>query len=267
MILFCWWLKKCSILTIRSLCLGLISCPVLGQVTVPSPKAFEQKVQLQAVKMSLDDMLEVVTKQTQVSILVDDEPILENTSLTFDGSLHDTLDKVADSFDYTWRVSRAGVVLMSKRFKNPNERPQMNMPEMRDMAREIVRALTLVDYIRDEAQANEAVRRLFQSLTPAQHNALESGARVYGAELQPEQRATLQQAIFTRTFLPALKLWEDAIPRLENLQHSTLLARPRTPTPPTHDYFYRYRDADGKLHSFEIQHMVYGDNDGEVRTP
>jgi hypothetical protein len=241
--------------------------PSLAQAAPTLPKAFEQHVKLDVVKMSMDDILEAITKQAHISILVDDEPMLKQADIAVDASLNDTLDKVADTFDYSWHVSKAGVVLMSKRFKNPNERPQMNMPEMLEMTRNIVRALTLVDYNRDEAQANEAVKRLFQTLTPVQMNALGAGTKLHGTDLAPDQRAAIEQAILTRTFAPPLKLWEDTISRLVNLKTSTLQARPRTPTPPTHDYFYQYLDADAKLHSFEIQHMVYGDNDGEIRTP
>jgi len=53
---------------------------------------------------------------------------------------------------------------MSKRFTNPDDRPQMNQPEALEMARSIIRALTIVNYDLVESNASLAVEKMVNSL-------------------------------------------------------------------------------------------------------
>jgi hypothetical protein len=218
----------------------------------------------------MDDMLASLTKQTHVNILVDGQPLLQKADIKLSGSLHDALDSIADAFDYTWSVSKGGAVLMSKRFMSQDERPQVNLAEMLEMTRNMVRALTLVDYDKDETHWPLLVTQVADSFTQQQRKVLESGERIHASDLQPQQKAALQQAILSNTFIKALRVWDGAIPNLENMERSKLQARKRdsvAPGSPTHDYMYTYRGSDGQLHVIELQHSVYLNGNDKVVTP
>jgi hypothetical protein len=234
--------------------------------------ALSRAAQLSAKQTSMSDMLATLSASAHISILADGEPVLKKADVICAGTLREALDKVADTFDYTWSITKGGIVLLSKRFKSPDERPQVNLPETLELMRNVVRALQTVDYDPDPSHATTLVREALQSFTPQQTHDLESGVKLSGASLLPQQKALLTQAIATRTFAEALRMWEAALPTIENMPISRVEARKRIGTnadnaAPGYDYFCIYRRSGGRLESKELRHTKYTRNSETLATP
>lgn len=186
--------------------------------------------------------------------MTDGEPKRENATLEFDGNLKTALDKIADAFDYTW-TTKSGIVLMNKRFKSKGEQPQVNLPEMRQMTKEIVDVFRSVPFNTDPKQWPLMLQNLAQSFTPEQAQMLLDGQTLQGSQLAAPQLNLLTQAIYTATFAQPLPIWETLFFQLEGVPNSYLLAKVRSeqsesdvPQPPF-DLFYMTRDKNGKARS------------------
>jgi hypothetical protein len=108
---------------------GLFSIPCHAQEAKDRPAFMDQKLQMTLTGVSMSEALEAVSKAAHISVVADGEPILKKADFKFDGTIHDAIDSMARAFDYSWTATRAGVVIMSKQFSEPSERPQVNLPE------------------------------------------------------------------------------------------------------------------------------------------
>jgi len=246
--------------------------PSLAQQPGRLADPFGRKIHVELTAAPMDSVFEALAKDTHVNIVADGEPLRRKADFKFDGSLRDALDKVGNTFDYTWTVSKGGVVLMTKQFTDPKERPQVNLPEMLEMTRNIIHALCSVDYDKDPANWMALVREMAQSFTPQQLGALELGKKLRGSDLLPQQQAEVQQASVANTFVSAFHLWDDLLPNLEGMPTSRLQARkldevrPDSKTHP-YDYLYIYRRSNGQLHVSELTHIKAGFNAEILETP
>ena len=265
-------LNRVGTLLLSLFVLNLMAYPGLAQQSKPLPKYFAQKVQMRTGNQPMLAILDALTQETHVNILVDDEPLRQNADLIFNGTLREALDRVGNAFDYTWTVSKGGVVLMSKTFKNYDERPQVNLPEMLQMTRDILNALNLVQYDKDETHWPLILKQVAQSFTPEQAKVLNDGKKLRGSDLFPEQQQALQQAILSNTFLRPLHLWEELLPNLESMPGSRMQARKHDAVKsdrntPLFDYLYVFRGKDGRLHVFELPHLIYQNGNHQEATP
>ncbi len=263
--------KALLLLCAFPLCFGV--SPVTAQETKPLPKAYEQKVQLRLGAVPLSAYVATIASSAHVNILVDGEPALLKADLDFDGSVKQAIYKLADVFDYTWTVAKSGCVLMSKRFKSLDERPQATLPEMTRMARDVVSALTSVDYDKDSNHWNQLIVQIGRSLTPAQYQLLTTKMGLHGSDLNPDQLHQLQQAMLFSTLNNQLQMWQTMLSNLVGMDASALSTRKHPVVPGDiynriFDYIYSFHSLDGSEHSVSFPSIDYqSDATGHVVTP
>ncbi len=206
--------------------------------TPPLPAEFEaRQISLSYRKQSLSAVVADLSQRIGKSILVDDEPLNSGADIEFKGSLKMALDRIGDAFDYSWRLSKRGSILMNKRFRtNPDELPQMNLPELRQMAADMLLVLGALPYDLSPVPVEDHIARILNSLTPEQGAAIRGGAVFYGKDLSVEQRQVLAQYRCNGTFEPVYSIWSALSNALNDLPHAYLQLR-EYPT------FYRKRDG------------------------
>jgi len=262
-------LPQCAALLVY----GLFSVPCRAQETKERPALPDQKLQMTLAGVSMSQTIEAVSKAAHISVAADGEPILKKADFKFDGTIHDAIDSIARAFDYSWTVTKAGVVIMSKQFSDTRERPQVSLPEMLEMTRNMISALTLVDYDRDSSQWQGMVKKVAETFTPEQLRVLNKDEKLHGSSLTAQQQDALRGAILTNTFASQLQVWEALLPNLENMQQSHLQSREADAsnlpagTAKQRDYLYVYRGANGILSVLELQHIKYGSNNENLVTP
>jgi hypothetical protein len=248
--------------------------PVNGraQQPAPLPPLFQQKIEVNLTGATMDAAFAAITQKTHLSIVADGAPARQKADVSLDGTVKGALDAVADAFDYTWTLTRSGVVVMAKRFKDPAERPQVNLPEMVGMTRDIIRALNIVDYDKDPSHWPVLVKEVAQSFTQQQLHVLDSGAKLHGSDLLPEQQRQLTRAILSKTFNSTLQMWEDLLPKLPPMPGSRIQARKTADAQAgakahPYDYLYIFRRANEQLHVIELPRVNYETNAEKLVTP
>ena len=171
------------------------------------------------------------SEQTGRSFFIDGEALQKEADFDFDLKAKDVLDKIADAFDYSWSLSRHQVILLNKRFENPDELPQMRLREMRRMAKDI---LTFWPASSSEARSRfypfdhrsiYAGNGLYRTLTPDQLAFLQSGQRLDYEHLSPEQQHIVQLGINNEFLGITHDMWETLDACMNNLPRSILQFR------------------------------------------
>jgi hypothetical protein len=173
---------------------------------------------------SLVSILITLTNQAGGSFIIDGEPRRAQADMRFSGRFGDAADLVADLFDYTYKSTKTGVLLFSKRFRDPQERPQANLKEVRQSVKDVLRVLGAVPYD-PQARWEVPFEALVQSLTPDQRRALLAGRHIAGTDLMPHQQNLLRQAVWTNTFALTGSAWKrlsDQLGRLEDSQLASI---------------------------------------------
>lgn len=191
---------------------------------LPEPFA-SRRVVIQIKDATMAALLEAISAQTGVSIMTDGAPRRASAELNYSGIADEALHRVADLFDYKWRVSSAGVILMTKRFSDPDERPQVNLPEMRRVSQEIMRLLDFLPYDREPHSEGRTLTALMNALEPGQVERMKAGSLLKVGTLSPRQRALVEAAVLTNTLAPTYQAWFKLYQQLTNLNQSWLQAR------------------------------------------
>lgn len=192
----------------------------------PLPSDLQDKpITLSAKDVSLADAADAVAKQIGRNVVIDDEPALKTTDLDLNCSAKEALDKIGDRFDYEWRLSKQGIILMTKRFKDPNAVPQINLPEMRQMVKEANSAMKLI--VCDTVPGKWALlcTPLYESLSMDQKQLLQSGGSVNVSDLYTTQYRALEQIELNRRFAEAIHTWRFLQAELDSLSASYLQTR------------------------------------------
>ncbi len=189
----------------------------------PLPKDLETKsLEFAAQKQSLADMVASLSRQIGRSIVVDDEPLLKQAEIEVKGTAKEILDKVADLFDYSWSVNKRGAVIMVKRYKDPLEYPQMNLPDLKRMAKDALTVLKFRNFGVAAERDPSLLNSLYTSFTPEQKQRLISGQTLYGKELTREQRDLIEAASINVSFGELPILW-GLLENELNALHSSML--------------------------------------------
>src|SRR5258708_4855765 len=158
-------------------CLALCALASFAQ-SEPVPSDLQQKqVHLSAKRQPFSAYIRELSKQIGRSILADDLPLLQQADMELHGTAKEALDRVSDRFDFTWALSKHGIILMRKRFRNPNEFPQINLPELKQTTKSVLSALWLIPDSMNSGAAGwaYAMKDLVSAFTPDQANALRDG--------------------------------------------------------------------------------------------
>jgi hypothetical protein len=189
----------------------------------PLPKDLETRtLDFHVQKQSLADVIALLSPQIGHNILADDEPLLKQADIDMKGTVKEVLDKVADTFDYSWSVNKRGVILMVKRFKNPLEHPQMSVPELKQMAQEALRVLKFRKIETAAARNPYLLRVFYASLTGEQKQRLDRGQALLGTELTQAQRDLIEQASLNSSLGDLPYLWGQLAGELNALPASSV---------------------------------------------
>ncbi len=227
------------------------------------PEVFSKRIEVNEREASLANLLKITREKTGLNFLVDGKPL--KTGIAIQGAMttKSLLDIVSQRFDYHWTLSRSGVVLFSKRFSDHAERPQVNLAEMQQMAKEIVEAIDSLQFDLKEVIWGDQIVELADSFSPQQLAYLQTGKPILGKELNLTGQNLLRSIVYNRDFAEAKRIWTEELLRLQNMKNSYLIGvRNSNVTEEKLDvglYLYSYlhivRDPLGVLHQRGLQQI------------
>ena len=195
-----------------------------GEHKTVLPTIFSKtKVALKSSDASIAQMLDrLIPSRSSLNYVVEDLPSKTKGSLTFQGSLKDALDRVADLFDYTWRVRKGIFIVFEKRFDDPNEHPQLILPELLTIARGMNAVLTGIPYQSKSFFYSADIRAFYHSLTPEQVSRLERKESLAIGELSDVQSGLMLTALYSSAYHPLIHAWQDLELQLASMPASNL---------------------------------------------
>jgi hypothetical protein len=176
---------------------------------------------LNAKRQSLLEMLRLVIPSQGAGFVIDGDPVMRTADLQINGSAGEVLDRIADLFDYSWSATPEGIVVLNKRFKTSDDRPQVKVPEMLAMARDVTRAFDAMSFDRSN-RWEVPLLSLANSLSVDQLNALKAGRVLKGASLTAHQLELLQSALLTNTFATSAEAWYEFRTQLAGIGESVV---------------------------------------------
>ena len=189
---------------------------------LPANGPLSKPVKLHLEKASLHVALRELRIQAGISTLADGEPSANVSDIDVRGTAADALDIIGESFDYSWMRSKSGTVLLFKRFQRHEERPQMNVPEVLRMVREVSAAANRIPHGTTTEDWHRTLLALSRTFTPEQMAALRAGRRIYTSDLAPMQRSMVSEAVVTRMFGDPGTAASELSAKLELLNRSFL---------------------------------------------
>jgi hypothetical protein len=194
---------------------------------VSPPTDLGRQIQIKIENMKLPDILKQLHQRFSMQFAMDGTPKRETSTFTFDfqGSERELLDRVTDTFDYAWSPAKGGVILLTKRFKDPYERPQLILPELRQTAKDMLKVLPAVEPDAEHEKWGPVLIRLASSLTEAQNRILNGGGQLAYGDLAPVQQELLSQVILMRGYGPARGVWEDLLAQLESMDTAAIVGQ------------------------------------------
>ncbi len=208
-------LRQTVVLTVLALAGLACSRPVSAQERPPVSGLATKRVKFTATHMALADMAAVWAEQTGFSVVIDDEPRRKEADIAADGTAQEILEQIAHTFDYVWKRNARGIILMTKAFHDPNESPQTNLPEMRQMVRQAITALEAFPCSSEARSDMMQARELFRMFSPEQKAQLGAGRRLRTSELPPPQAELVQQIIVNKLFAGAIADWQSLLDMLD----------------------------------------------------
>ncbi len=154
------------------------------------------------------EFLDALRLQTQLNFIMDGVSRHGSDGLTFDGSLKDLLDKVAEKYDLKWHLHGGQSVVFEKAFQTNTDIPQINPEEMHRTATEILKYIPAVEPDFDHKLWGRAMFSLYDSLTPVQITQLKSGQPIKQSALDRDQQMLVDKIFESRTYASARAYWE-----------------------------------------------------------
>jgi len=219
--------KPCFSLISRRLCaaaltIALALCTQPGRAQQASAETgraeLEKKsVSVRGAKVSFADALAQVSKQTGRSVIADDQPHLQSAELDLHGTAVQALNRIADVFDYTWMVSKKGVILLTKRFKTKLEYPQVDPAELDAAMKDGLTAIKTISDLDEVISSDAWMDRIYQEFTPEQKALLKTGAVQPASILSPDQAHLIDQATLHIYFAGVIGTWKFLALQLEKM--------------------------------------------------
>lgn len=253
-----------------SLCMHcvMLAAGAHAQIAVPArrqPSWLDTPISVEKKVRSFDATLKELSGILGRTILADGEPITQKLEEGYAGTAKEVLDRVADRFDFTWKVNSRGVILMNKRFNNPDEAPQMHLAEVQRMAKDAFNVFGLLGFDPDVAHTTQLRQQLYSSLIPEQRAALANGAHLTLQDLSQQQTGFVEQAIMNNALAVFYSVWRYLNALLSNApagalyaEVSHLQAGPRIDqTLPLFTLRFLYSTSDGR----QIPAIIASEND------
>ena len=227
------------------------------------PEVFSKRLEVSEREASLADLLKMAREKTGLNFIVDGKPLKTGIAISGSMSTKKLLDTISTVFDYDWKLSKSGVVLLSKRFDDHADRPQVNLLEMQQMAKEIADAIDSLQVDLKEVNWGEQIPELADSFSPQQLAYLQTGKPILGKELNQTGQNLLKSIVLNRDFAAAKRIWTEELLRLTNMKNSYLIGvRNGDVTEEKLDvglYLYSYlhivRDPLGVLHQRNLKQI------------
>ena len=227
-------------------------------------------VQVSAKQKSLADVIASLCSQTGISIVTDGLPDKTGANIEVIGTIRDALNVMTDAFDCDWSVSKSGIVMVCRKFKDPAEHPQIHVKELREMVRDIHTAFQLLPPGLSSVKYAPLLWNIFYSFSAEQAAACANGT-LTGAGLNPEQFAWMGSAFLARELNPQALDCDEIAQHMEGLTKSFLQMKPTARiTPgldltsqisnealfPSFDYLYVFRNRAGKIVSKKMSKVT-----------
>ena len=176
------------------LCL-LMSVPLAASAQQPSWKT--KNVELDCKDGSMTQALEQLAAQAGISILAEGEPSRRPFTLQGSGSAEKLLTQITDDYDYAWHVSNSGIVLLTRRFTDEHETPEINLAELHASLQDVLGSLRAI-YTPAPPRTSlvDAFRQFAAQLSPEEAGRLKSGKGLSIASLSPLLRGQAANIIY-----------------------------------------------------------------------
>lgn len=244
--------------------LFVVVCSAQSRPVIPAERFLNRPLAVHIHNASLAEMARSLGKNGRFNLLIDGEPLRQHGDVDSDGTLREALDRVADAFDYSWAVGKSGAVLMTKRFRNPRERPQIHLAELRQAAKDVLDALNQVQSDGDASRSTALLVDLARSMTKEQADALREGQILHGSDLAPAQLQMLTQAALIITFAGPYRVWDELYSKLRGLPKSFITAKrlvdvgTDTAAKPRYNIFHIVHDPHGSLLATQLMLFASG---------
>lgn len=224
------------------------------------------RVSLNVADGSLASAIASISAQVRITIVADDLPRANPAPFMVNGSAMQVLADVCNRFDYSWRKTTAGDIILTKRFKNPAEHPQFDKNEAADIAARIVRIFRRLPTVPDPHAVGPTLQSLYGSLSQQQFNQSRSNNPLRVADLAPAQQQLVTAAVIHDAFGKVLAHWDVLESQLSTLDQSKIervistqpLDSSRQPDRPSMNRFVYCWDRAGRTCRAVLPHYPSG---------
>ena len=185
---------------------------------------------LQGKKMTFDEGIESLATQIKLPFYADGEPKLLFSDIDLKTNAKEALNKFCDTFDYYWVVSKQNAILLKKRFRNPEELPQMHFREIFKMTEDVLKSLTSLEYDVVKSNKEDIFNTLYSSLSKRQLQYFQSRKlasdvkEIAYNDLSKEQKILVEQAILSHSLLDSVEHWRKLSYQMQSVPSVYLFA-------------------------------------------
>ena len=189
--------------------------------------SLDQKLQIETGHTSLPILVKLLSEQANISLMVNGESPNKFINFKSSGTVRGSLDMLCENFDYTWKPTKSGLIVMNKRFYHGDTLPQVHYMEIMQAAKDIINALSALPYdihaeeFRLKGLMNprwpDMLDNVASNLTPNQVSVLRSGAQLPITELSPPQRTQMEDIILTASLSSTHNQWAGLLDILKGI--------------------------------------------------
>jgi hypothetical protein len=188
-----------------------------------------RKVVLERQRVSLADALKSLSDQTGLNIVADDLPRRGAQEIGARGNARAALDEIGRRFDYTWKETKAGDVILYKRFEEPDEHPQISRAEALETVRALLKVLSSFSVPPAPSGMSAELRGLYEMLTPAQLQHIADGTPLFVRDLSLAQQQAVIRALIHQGFGMVPMYCEALASQLKGMEDSYVEAPQSAP--------------------------------------
>ncbi len=182
----------------------------------------ELRVDVHVTGRPFAEIMDSLARKCNISFIVEDLPRKVAGDMEYSGPLQDAIDRLGDVFDLDWRVSKRGIILFVKRFRDPNEHPQVIHSELNRVALDVNAVFKVIPYEPDGIPWHHQVRTLYQSLNEDQLRRLNNKEKLTPADLSAPQQRQMLQTLYSNGFGETISAWRLFAQQLQGMGNSAL---------------------------------------------
>ena len=211
---------------------------------------------------TLDTMVALLSKQLNVSIFVDDRPIHAPIGFSMETTARKALNRIANAYDYEWRLTKSGSILLYKRFKSPQEFPQSDYAEWLQVSKDALRVLGETEHDFSFTSSNTILHSFVSNLSYEQGNELRNGKRLPATALDEKSASYLREYMYVRAFEVTVLEWQGLRDILLQMPQNALKLRSELDI---RDTFISQKEQREQSH-LQMLVLVYKDKAGVTQT-